>query len=541
MQSALKRCLTLITVGAMLAGGAGCSNFQSTKNVWKGTKGLWYEYVSSPASIDYDAKGTLSAQGQALVDGMMGVDVELNKLERLMSNADRPPTRGWLNGFFSEVPWVDGFTGVRADGTLLGTEVPAGKTAIALDYNRLLYEPGKQSSRALRGDWQMSPEGPVVMLAAPLYDGIDFLGVVCTYFRMTSLVNNLKSPERVVIFTPWGLLWSPFEYGATPMAGIDWNETVTKSTSGTVSNATGSFAYQVRFLGSLPIIFAVLDKGDFPQSSGSLMGSEQFFPQREPVGPPPPPETIEEPKPSPLSGAEFLPPRPGEEASNQAGASSGARDIDAGSSESMLLQQGGAQPQGRVRERDLEGENTDYQPPRRPRPQQRQQRPRPPIIIPDMPEEDVTPPPQIVRPSPFGPRAQQPAAAEGESPVAEETTAPETPEISAPETPASEPASESSSEAAEPTTPRAPAMLPGGRPSPFGPRPAPAPEASEPAPAETAPAAPAESAPAAESPAPAAEAAPAAESPAPAAPVRPSPFGPRPANQGASDAGEASE
>ena len=486
MHNALKRCLTLALLGAMLASGAACSSYQSTKNVWKGTKGLWYDYVSSPASIDYDDKGTLSPAGQALVDGMMGVDIELNRLERLMSNADRPPTRGWLNGFFQEVPWVDGFTGVRADGTLLGTEVPSGKTGIVLDYNRLLHEPGKQSSRALRGDWQMSAQGPVVLLAAPLYDGIEFLGVVATYFRMSSLVDRLKTPDNVVIFTPWGLLWSPFEYGATPMAGIDWNQSVTQSTSGTVSNATGSFVYQVRFLGSLPIIFAVAEKGDFPKSSGSLAGSEQYFPQREPVGPPPPRENAEEAKPSPLSGTEFLPPKPGEEAMNQPGATPGAHDLEAGSTDSMLLQQGGAQSRSRVRERNLEGENTQYQPPKRQRQQRAQQQRRlPPIVIPDMPEEDDTPAPQIVRPSPFGPRAQQPAASEGEtaapdaeSPATGATASESAPADTASDSPASDAAaSESSAEASEAPSiaPAQPALLPGGRPSPFGPRPAPAP------------------------------------------------------------------
>ena len=152
----------------------------------------------------------------------MQIVVPSSKLERLMTNADRPPTRGWLNGFFNEVPWVDGFTGLRADGTVLGTEVPAGKPQVTVDYVPLLYEPAKQSTRALRGDMQQTTIGPVVVLAAPLYDGIDFLGVVATYFRISSIIDRVKKPDSVVVFTPHGLLWSPYEYGATPMAGIDW-------------------------------------------------------------------------------------------------------------------------------------------------------------------------------------------------------------------------------------------------------------------------------------------------------------------------------
>ena len=492
VQTPLKRSLSLALLAAMLTSGAACSSYQPTKNVWKGTKDLWYEYVSPPASIDYSETGKLTAQGQALVDGMMGVDIELAKLERLMTNADRPPTRGWLNGFFNEVPWVDGFTGLRADGTVLGTEVPAGKPQVTVDYVPLLYEPAKQSTRALRGDMQQTTIGPVVVLAAPLYDGIDFLGVVATYFRISSIIDRVKKPDSVVVFTPHGLLWSPYEYGATPMAGIDWNQSVTKASSGVVSNERGSFVYQVRWLGNLPLIFAVADKGDFPKSTGSLAGSEKYFPKREKL---PVPPLKERTRPAQSSGAEFLPPQPGQEAQAHQGGTS-AHDIEAGSSDSMLLQEPAAPVRkSRVTERDLEGENTTYKPRPRPRAQQRRL---PPIIIPDMPEEPEAAPgttaaPQVSapaaqtpaatlsggRPSPFGPRPTQAPAAETPAPSAQPQTAPEAPATSA--APAAQPAAPAQPEV-EAAPSQAPAMLPGGRPSPFGPRPAPA---APDAPAET--------------------------------------------------------
>ena len=54
--------------------GAGCSRYQPVKNVWKGTKGFWYEYVSQPASINYDDKGELTERDQIFTKGMMGID-----------------------------------------------------------------------------------------------------------------------------------------------------------------------------------------------------------------------------------------------------------------------------------------------------------------------------------------------------------------------------------------------------------------------------------------------------------------------------------
>lgn len=164
--------------------GAGCSRYQPVKNVWKGTKGLWYEYVSQPASINYDDKGELTERDQIFTKGMMGIDTQLHRLERLMANADKPPTRAWMDNFFKEVPWVDGFAGVKSDGSILGQETVPGKNPKQLDFNSILYEDKKQSTRALRCDVQQTPEGPEVMVAMPLYDGIDFLGCVVAYFNM---------------------------------------------------------------------------------------------------------------------------------------------------------------------------------------------------------------------------------------------------------------------------------------------------------------------------------------------------------------------
>ena len=62
----------------------GCSSYQPTKNIWKSTKGFWNTYVSPPASVDYSEKGTLSPQALALTHSMMGLDLELSKLERVI-------------------------------------------------------------------------------------------------------------------------------------------------------------------------------------------------------------------------------------------------------------------------------------------------------------------------------------------------------------------------------------------------------------------------------------------------------------------------
>ena len=219
---------------------AGCSSYQPTKNVWKGTKDVWYTYVSPPASVDYGEKGDLSPRALALTNCMMGLDVELGRFERTMINADKPPTRQWMDSLFAAHPWLDGFAGVKYDGTLLGQE-PANPLK-QLDFIPLLYEDKKQGSRALRAGVQQTPMGPEVMLAAPLYDGVDFLGIVVAYFDMRNLVQYSGNPQDMVILSPQALLWpGKYDYAATPLASVNWEEAVTKSSSGTCTNATGSF------------------------------------------------------------------------------------------------------------------------------------------------------------------------------------------------------------------------------------------------------------------------------------------------------------
>lgn len=450
----------------------GCSSFQTTKNVWKGTKGLWATYVSPPASVDYDEKGELPPEAMALSTAMVGIDVQLSKLERVMQNADRPPTMEWLNRLFETFPWINGFAGVKYDGTILGQQPP--DSLKSLDFNYLLYEDKRQKSRALRADVQPSPLGPEIMLATPLYDGVDFLGIVVAYFDMRSLMGFSENPQEMVVLCPTALLWpGEYDFAATPLAGVDWGKVVRESTSGTCSNINGSFFYMVRYLGNLPLVFAVPEKGDFPRGDGNVEQGFAFFPAgREKMAPPPVPEGREERVQNRVAafGAEEEEP-----VIQQPEGRSSPNEIEPGSQDSVLLERQRQAKESHIRERALEGENVQVERPRR-----QQRVVRTPIVIPEemIPEEPPLPQEPVRRPNPFGPA---PTAAE----PASETPAPVSPEASvAPENPAIQeksveqpsgsqgvdtpPEQTPEGESSEPV--QRPATLPGGRPSPFGPR-----------------------------------------------------------------------
>lgn len=103
---------------------AGCSSYQPTKNVWKGTKDVWYTYVSPPASVDYGEKGDLSPRALALTNCMMGLDVELGRFERTMINADKPPTRQWMDSLLPPIPGWTALPASNMTGPCWGRSLP---------------------------------------------------------------------------------------------------------------------------------------------------------------------------------------------------------------------------------------------------------------------------------------------------------------------------------------------------------------------------------------------------------------------------------
>lgn len=251
---------TLVLVG-------GCTTLESS---WKSTKSFYYTYINAPAVIDYEEKGTLSEAELRLATRMVGIDIQLEHLERYLLNADRPPTGESINLLFTGFPWLSGLVAIDPEGNVLAQEPPVSMKN--LDFSGIAKTEARGGEmRGLRGFVQDTPLGPEVMVGIPVYMDSEMRGMLVTHFDMRTLLSYTNGTEDLVVLAPEGVLWDgDIDVPSTPLYGQDWAEIVRSSTQGTVSNNNGEFIWIARFLGKQPLIFATPVRGTFRKQNDSM-------------------------------------------------------------------------------------------------------------------------------------------------------------------------------------------------------------------------------------------------------------------------------
>ena len=209
--------ITTALIGSLVFIG-GCSTFDST---WKSTKAFYGEYINPPAQIDYDDKGVLNDAETTLASRMVGIDIQLEQLERYLQNSDKPPTGESVAVLFHRFPWLSGLAAVDADGMVLAQEPPAAMKE--LDFAKMLEQKARGNElRGLRGLVEDTPLGPEVLTGIPIYSGSEMLGLLVAHFDMRSLLTYTSGAEDLVVLAPQGVLWpGRFEVDAADGAGLE--------------------------------------------------------------------------------------------------------------------------------------------------------------------------------------------------------------------------------------------------------------------------------------------------------------------------------
>ena len=250
---------------------AGCRTPQTVKDAWKGTRSYYYEYLNTPASLNLDDKGNISDYEAALGAAIADFDTRIQELERALQNSDQNPDATWVTVMTTRFPWLSGIVLTDSDG------IPRAKIpqvyAKPFDIGTLLEADPKQQIKELRAFVQEDPLGPEIYVGNPVYVGADFRGVITVHFDPRTLLARTADASHVMIAGPNGVLWPGiYDAAATPVAAVDWEERVKRSISGIERNELGSFYWICRYIGNLPLIYAIRIQGEFPLQEENLQG-----------------------------------------------------------------------------------------------------------------------------------------------------------------------------------------------------------------------------------------------------------------------------
>lgn len=240
-----------------------CGKSQMIKDSWKFTNRQYRNYLNTPASLNMDDKGSCEPYELALGDAVMRVDSQLHRLVRTMENSDGNPDQNWVMRMMESFSWLSGVALVGPDGSLIARypeEYPK-----PFDVAPLLEADPKQKIGDLRAYVQQTEFGPEVYVANPVYGGEALRGLVVAYFDPRVLATLSQNPSNIIIASSSGVLWSGALGAGTVVHQQDWDTLLKKASCGTLGSGQGGFFWTTRYLGNLPLVYAV------PLSSGKAM------------------------------------------------------------------------------------------------------------------------------------------------------------------------------------------------------------------------------------------------------------------------------
>ena len=248
-----------------------CGGNQTLKDAWKFTKRQHTTYLNKPATLNKSDPGRWQAHELALGEAVFIIDNELQRLIRAMENSDHRPDQDWVLNMVGGFPWLSGVALVDRTGALIA-QFPEhfGKP---FDVTPLIEPDPRRRPGDLRAYAQISPAGPEIYIANPVYgSGTEVLrGLIVGHFDPRLLATMTRNPGRLIIVTPAGLLW-PGEYGPDSIVATqDWKNILRRRSQGLIGGRDDGFFWTARYLGDLPIVYAM-----------SVTASPSFLPESPP-------------------------------------------------------------------------------------------------------------------------------------------------------------------------------------------------------------------------------------------------------------------
>lgn len=249
----------------------GCRTPQTVKDAWKGTRSYYYEYLNTPARLNLDDKGNVKDFQAALGTAISDFDVQLQELERALQNSDQNPDAEWVATMTARFPWLSGVA-LTDDEGIPRAKIPPNFPK-PFEIGNLLDVDPKQQLKDLRAFVQNDPLGPEIYIGNPVYVGADFRGVITVHFDPRTLLARTGDAAQVMIAGPDGIMWPGiYDPAATPIADVNWAERVKSNVSGIERNDLGAFYWICRYIGNLPLVYAIRIEGEFPLQEENMQG-----------------------------------------------------------------------------------------------------------------------------------------------------------------------------------------------------------------------------------------------------------------------------
>ncbi|MDL2267490.1 hypothetical protein LJC46_05835 [Desulfovibrio sp. OttesenSCG-928-G15] len=232
-----------------------CGKSQIIKDSWKFTNRQYRSYLNTPAQLDMDDIGSCEPYELALGDALMRVDAQLHRLVRSMENSDSNPDQGWVLRMMNDFSWLSGVALVGPQGEQIARypeDYPK-----PFDVTPLLVADPKQKIGDLRAYVQQTEFGPEIYIANPVYGGETLRGLVVAYFDPRVLAGMSRDPNNIMIVGPNGVLWAGNQGASTVVHQQDWEQVLKNKSCGTLGDSKTGYFWTTRYLGNLPLVYAV--------------------------------------------------------------------------------------------------------------------------------------------------------------------------------------------------------------------------------------------------------------------------------------------
>jgi hypothetical protein len=243
---------SLIILGVLVFGLAGCQAWEKTKSIYRGT--------IFPAQVDVQADADVDRDVVYLARLVSPVDAQLEALVRSTQRIGNPSDRE-LQTMFSSYAWLNGIAAYSASGQLMH-RVP-NQPVKEITLKEVLDEsPQPENGPELFVQVVEQDLGPEVCLVKPVDNAGQVDAYVLVHFDPRSLFSRSPIPEDLLVMHRGKVLWSGMQPDLRQtLMDRDWEGLLQSGVQGELVVHKSDFFWLSRYVGPDPLVYVVRTTG----------------------------------------------------------------------------------------------------------------------------------------------------------------------------------------------------------------------------------------------------------------------------------------